>query len=264
MRFADVRIGQIVCIGQSSTYGLVVGLLNDCSRLDRLYRGFWDSVYVAFMPFGKFTLTERTQGVEETESFKSFLRDCARKLFSHPLEFENYGYGVTVDKLRAIDTKPLTKEVRNWMLKTNMVQSKKEQQEMAASILTKAKEEEFISLYQDISNYIKRIQDGLKNLRSYHGEKIKKGTILVEDNNKILLFYTDDAYVTCKFALDMESNSEYWSLFIISSKYDYQSGKIDDSFFTRNFCIIDVNVFDCKANTELYKKYLVETKKGTR
>ena len=93
----------------------------------------------------------------------------------------------------------------------------------------------------------------MKNLRPYQGEKIKKGTILVEDNNKILLFYTDDAYVTCKFALDIESNSEYWSLFIISSKYDYQSDKIDDSFFTRNFCIIDVNVFDCKANTELYK-----------
>ena len=32
------------------------------------------------------------------------------------------------------------------MLKTNMLQSKKEQQEMAASILTKAKEEEFIAL----------------------------------------------------------------------------------------------------------------------
>lgn len=252
MKFEDIRIGQIVCIESSATYGLVVGILNECNRADYLYKGYWDSIYIAFMPFGDFAFSEKIKGVSSMESFKCVLRDCAKELFSKPLEFDDYGYGVPVHRLRAVDIKPLTKEVRNWMLKTSMIQSKEEQQQMAYSILSKAKETEFLSLYKDISGYIKRIQNNLKSMRPYKGEKIKKGTILVENNEQFLLFYSDTEYLTFKFGIG--SDLENLCLFVISSKLDYAPCRLYDDFFSRSFCILDVNVFDCKANKELVKE----------
>lgn len=255
MKLEDVRVGQIVYIARSSSYGVVVGLMNDYANLNMLYKGFWNSITVAFMPFGTFTFTDSTQGVKETETFKNFLRDCARETFSHPLNFVEDGYGVPVVELQVVAIKPLTKEVRNWVLKTNMLQSKEEQQQLENSILTKAKEDEFLDLYRDINTYTQRIQANMKNMRQYKGEKIKKGTILVEDNQRVLLFYTDEEYFAFKF---FETDADFVTecLFVISSQYDYMPGRIDESFGTRKFSILDVNVFDCKVNTELVKKYL--------
>lgn len=255
MKFGDVRIGQIVYIARNSSYGVVVGLMNDYANLKMLYKGFWNSIMVAFMPLGNFSFTENIKGMEDTETFKKLLRECAREIFSQPLHFVEDGYGVHVVELQVVDIKPLTKEVRNWVLKTNMLQSKEEQQQLANSILTKAKEDEFLDLYQDINTYTQRIQANMKNMRPYKGEKIKKGTILVEDNQRVLLFYTDEEYFAFKF---FETDADFVTecLFVISSQYDYMQGRIDESFGTRKFSILDVNVFDCKVNTELVKKYL--------
>lgn len=40
MKFGDVRIEQIVYIARSSSYGVVVGLMNDYANLNMLYKGF--------------------------------------------------------------------------------------------------------------------------------------------------------------------------------------------------------------------------------